>query len=105
MSNELIDGDVELKQQTGLNLITKQIQSFRQYVVKYCGKNVGLIGWGSNDKLIFTGLVGPVEERVICQAVTRILGRDVSSVVPDDISPEDIRGDYDPSIDDMEDLG
>ena len=94
----------ELIQHAGINLATKQEQVFEQYFIHYDGKRVGLIGWGKDDKIVFTTLVSPFDKQVIVSQVQKLLDREADyinapTLLSEDIDPptESVQDEFDES--------
>lgn len=85
---------VELEVHTGINLVTKEIETFSQYLIYICNDEdrdcVGIVGWGEGSKILFTKPTDPVTSEWVGSEVDKILGRNGTASVPCPEIPADL---------------
>ena len=83
---------VELRPHKGINLVTKKEQCFQQYLI-FEGhpdkmERIGIVGWGSDSKIIFMVTVDPIREERVREEVSWQLKREAELISCPDIPQE-----------------
>lgn len=86
--------NVILKPHTGINIATKKVQCFEQYLV-YEGHPdkpewIGIKGWKPGDPLIFMTQVDPIRKEAIRAAVSKQMDEEAAIISKPDIDEDQV---------------
>jgi hypothetical protein len=81
---------VELLPHVGNNVSTGKSQMFKQYKVVADGELVGYKSWRTGSKIVYIGLLSPMDRQVVESEVSAILSEESEGVSPPDVSEDDM---------------